>query len=91
MKKHIITFLIVFFALFFFIAIFSIVFTSFVISHFNDINSYNKTLFEKDIELSLVIAFVNIIGDLVLFYFLWKKGQFRIMFPNLFKSDEEKS
>ncbi len=55
------------------ISIFSIVLSYKVITNFNTSDVYNLSTFNKDIKLSLTITVANIIGDISLFYYLWKK------------------
>ena len=55
------------------ISIFSIVLSYKVITNFNTLDVYNISTFNKDIKLSLTITIANIIGDITLFYYLWKK------------------
>jgi len=56
------------------ISIFSIVLSYKVLTNFYSLDVYNLSSFNKDIELSITVTVANIIGDVSLFYFLWKKG-----------------
>ncbi len=65
--------------------IFSLVITFKVVTKFNNSEIYSKIDFQNDMELGIVVTVANLIGELSLIYYLFKKE----VFKNFFKPSDD--